>query len=119
MITWDAEQRNPANQVAEKRNSDIIKPDKTVYGHQGTPKSANPGSVIDHKTASGKVNVRTLYDSLGQKLKDVHNTDHGNPKRHPYGEHVQEYIWDKKKRLHKKITRELTELERKENSDIL
>ncbi|MGC6176993.1 phage minor capsid protein [Lacrimispora sp. 38-1] len=108
--------------VVKNFNSGIIKAEKVVSGHTGTPKLANPGSVIDHVDKSGKVDVRSIYGDDGLKDKDIHTTNHGNPKNHPYGEngeHAHDYDWDDEQKLRNKTTRELTESERKENSDIL
>jgi len=100
----------------------ILKADKVVSGHSGTPKEADPGSVIDHIDKSDKVDVRTIYGNKGLKGKDIHTTNHRNPKQHPYGkngEHAHDYDWDSEGNLRNKTTRELTESERKENGDIL
>ena len=108
--------------IEKDTGSGILKVDKVVSGHSGTPKDADPGSVIDHIDKNGKVDVRSIYGNNKLKAKDIHTTDHGNPKRHPYGEkgeHVHDFDWDFERNLRNKTTRELTESERKENSDIL
>lgn len=100
----------------------IIKPDKIIEGHEGTPKMAEPGTVIDHLGNNGKTETRTFYGYDGYKGKDITNHDHGFPSKHPYGEHgehAHEYEWDENGRLKNRLTREITEKERKENSDIL
>ena len=107
--------------VDNSAESGIIKVDRVMTGHSGTPKKAEPNSIIDHKT-NGKTDVRTFYDEKGLKAKDINTDSHGNLKRHPYGnngEHAHDYEWDNKKRLKNRTTRELTEKERKENADIL
>lgn len=108
--------------VEKKSTFDIIKADKTVSGHSGTPKMAEAGMVIDHIGKDGKVYVRAFYGESKLKSKDIHTTDHGNPKQHPYGEHgehVHDYTWGDDGRLKNKTTRELSKEERKENGDIL
>lgn len=100
----------------------IIKADKTVSGHTGTPKEFEPGAVIDHIGRDNKVDVRTFYGKNGLKEKDIHTTNHGNPKQHPYGkdgEHAHDYEWDSEGRLKSKNIRELKDDERKGNGDIL
>lgn len=60
--------------------------------------------------------------SDGYKKKDITNHDHGYPKKQPFGEHgehAHDYEWDSVGKLKKRITREITPEERKENSDIL
>ncbi len=108
--------------IEKDPGSGILKADKVVSGHSGTPKEADPGSVIDHIDKSGKVDVRTIYGNKRLKGKDIHTTNHRNPKQHPYGkngEHAHDYDWDSEGNLRNKTTRELTESERKENGDIL
>lgn len=108
--------------VVKDSDSGIIRVDKVISGHSGTPKVADPGSVIDHVGKNGKVDVRSVYGGGGLKDKDIHTTNHGNSKNHPYGEngeHAHDYDWDSEQRLRNKTTRELTEVERKENGDII
>lgn len=108
--------------IEKDTGSDILKADRVISGHSGTPKAADPGSIIDHIDKSGKVDVRTIYGNQGLKEKDIHTTNHRNPKQHPYGrngEHAHDYDWDADGNLHNKTTREITESERKENSDII
>lgn len=108
--------------VDKQGKDDIIKADKIVSGHSGTPKKSKPGSVIDHMGRGNKVDVRTFYGSDGLKERDIHATDHGNPKQHPYGtngEHAHDYEWDSEGKLKNKTIRELTDDERKGNGDIL
>lgn len=115
-----AESRGKA--IEKEPGSGILKVDKVVSGHSGTPKEADPGSVIDHIDKNGKVDVRTIYGNKRLKGKDIHTTNHRNPKQHPYGkngEHAHDYDWDSEGDLRNKTTRELTESERKENGDIL
>ena len=78
--------------------------------------------MVPRSTQNGKVDARSFYGETGTKDKDIHITNHGNPKRHPYGnngEHAHDYEWDEEGNLKNKTTRELTEDERKDNSDIL
>lgn len=102
--------------------SGIIKPNKVIEGHQGIPKKAEAGMVIDHIGKTGSVDVRTFYGQDGMKQKDIHTTNHNNPAQHPYGtngEHAHDYEWDPFGNLKNKTSRELSEEERKENTDIL
>ena len=102
--------------------SSKIKASKTISGHSSTPKQYEPNSVIDHIDKDGTVNARGFYNNAGIKEKDMHTTNHGNPKTHPFrnnGEHGHDYEWDKDGKLKNKTKRELTEKERKDNSDIL
>lgn len=108
--------------VDKTGGSGIIKPDKVILGHAATPKKYKSDAVIDHIDYNGKVNVRSFYADNSMKSKDIHTTNHGNPKNHNYGEHgehVHEYEWNENGTLKNKTTRELTTEERKENGDIL
>lgn len=102
--------------------SGIIKPSKVVEGHISMPKMAEPNDIIDHINEKGKVDVRAFHDETGLKKKDIHTDDHGNPKHHNFGihgEHGHDFEWNEDGSLKEKTTRELTDLERKENGDIL
>lgn len=108
--------------IEKSPKSGIIKPNKVIEGHQGTPKKAEAGMVIDHIGKTGSVDVRTFYGQDGMKQKDIHTTNHNNPAQHPYGvngEHAHDYEWDSLGKLKNKTSRELSEEERKENTDIL
>ena len=108
--------------VDKSGESGIIKVNKVIFGHENTPKKYLPGAVIDHMNSENKVIVRTFYGDNSMKSKDIHTYNHGNPKTHNYGfngEHAHDYEWNIDGTLKNKTTRELTDLERKENSDIL
>jgi hypothetical protein len=108
------------SRVEKAEKAGIIK--ETIYGHQGTPKQASPNSIIDHVGNTGKIDVRSFYSPTGWKNKDIHATDHGNPKRHPFGkngEHVNVYDWNEDGSIKSIKRRELTHEERKGNEDIL
>lgn len=99
----------------------IIKPDMVVDGHSSTPKTVQPGSVIDHVNAEGKVDIRTFYGEDGLKRTEIHSGNHGNSKMHNYGshgEHIHIYIWNPDGTLNTKKIREITETERERNRDI-
>ena len=111
-----------AETVENTGKSGIIKVEKVLSGHEGTPKKAEPNTVIDHLGKSGAVNVRSFYDDNGFKVKDLHTDDHGYPKQHPFGkhgEHAHDYEWDENGRLKNKTTREINQEEKERSSDIL
>lgn len=120
IATW--EKKKATEGVANSSGSSKIKVDKVLSGHSGTPKQAEPNVIIDHVDRNGKVDTRAFYDDSGMKIKDVHITNHGNPKTHPFGEngeHVHDYEWDAEGNLKNKTTREFDSKERAENGDIL
>lgn len=99
-----------------------IKPTKVITTHSRTPITDDPNTIVGYKdNDKGIVKKRVFYDEQGSMSKQIHTTDHGNPKEHPYGEHG-EHAHDfsvEEGKLSKKSTRELTDVERKENGDIL
>ena len=63
---------------------------------------------------------RTLFDKEGRIKTQIHGGDHGNPKKHPFGEngeHAHDYDWAAKNPHG--AARELTEQERIQHADIL
>lgn len=108
--------------IEKSSKSSTIKPDKVVTGHSGTPKKAEPGSVIDHQNDAGAVDTRAFYGDDGTKAKDLHTNDHGNPKWHNYGqhgEHAHDYEWNEDGSLKNKTTRDWNKEEKERNGDIL
>lgn len=104
---------------------DIYKKDDIIYvkidRHKSMPLKGIPNSVITHEF-KGKNVGRGFYDSKGRKKYEIHTTDHSRPNQHKYGkngEHVHDYIWEDGNEIPKRVIRELTEEERKDNSDIL
>ena len=89
-----------------------------VSGHSPTAKRSKPNSISEHIDRDGKVDVRTFYDNNGLKAKDIHLSNHGNPKQHD-SIHVVMYSWNADGSLKHKSSRKLTALEVKENADIL
>lgn len=116
------EWKNWKKGLEKSSENGIIKANKTITGHAGTQKKSEPNDIIDRVDKDGVVTVRCFYGADGFKVKEIHTTNHNNPKTHPYGkngEHIHVYKWDEKGKLKEKIVRELTETERKENANIL
>lgn len=108
------------DQVRSHGGSGNIKPDRVIEGHERTPAKTAPLSVIDHKNHTGIVDKRIYYDDSGQPYFEIHTTNHGNAKNHPYGEHgehAHDIKWADGKA--QRATRELSPQERKDNGDIL
>lgn len=105
-----------------KRNKHgIIVADTIINGHESAPKTYKPFSVVDRITKKG-FDTRTYYDSRGLKIKDITPHNHNNSKHHNlgfYGEHAHNYYWDQNGKLRYRSDREINEIERKENRDIL
>lgn len=80
-----------------------------------------PNGITQHTNRKGGID-RNYYDENGRQIKQISNNDHFHPKQHNYGEHgehAHDYVYDDSGNLIGRPHRELTESERKENSDIL
>lgn len=95
----------------------------TISGHDSAPKQGIPNSITDHIGKDGKVDKRSFYGEDGWKEYDIHTTNHGKPKAHPFGkngEHLKIYDWDKESgKLNNSRNTEIPDNMRKENEDIL
>lgn len=109
-----------AREVAKTIEAGIIR--TTILGHGDAPKKSTPNSITDHVNEDGIVDKRTYYGPDGFKVRDIHTTNHGHPKNHPFGfggEHAHDYEWNADGTRKNYSSRELTAEERKENDDIL
>lgn len=100
----------------------IIKATKVMGGHGSLPRDSEPNAIVDHVFDNGVVRARAFYDDKGRKYKEIHTTNHGKPKAHPFGEHGEHghiYQWNSDGSLKSKIPYELSDKERKENQEIL
>lgn len=80
-----------------------------------------PNSITQTVNKRGGVN-RNYYDANGNQFLQISNNGHGNVPEEDkgvYGEHAHDYTINKAGKLRRKDARELTETERRENSDIL
>lgn len=60
------------NSVEYPAGSGKIVTVKTRHGHKSNPRNGTPNSVIDHLDSNGMVDVRTHYDSNGEKDWELH-----------------------------------------------
>lgn len=82
---------------------------------------AEPNSITQYTTSKGAID-RNYYGTDGKQTKQVSNTDHGHKKESKFGkngEHAHDYYIDEKGMPKHGPARDLTDEERKENSDIL
>ncbi len=80
-----------------------------------------PNSITQKVSSKGGIE-RNYYNENGMQTKQITNNNHGKPKQHPFGksgEHAHDYIYDSEGNLIGRPTRDLTDLEREENGDIL
>lgn len=112
--------------IDNSENGGIIKVTKNAVGKEvivvnETKVNGKPNSITQKVSAKGGVE-RNYYDENGRQFKQISNNHHGKPKAHPYGrngEHAHDYIYNDDGKLIDRPTRELTDEERKENSDVL
>lgn len=93
---------------------DIIEVDRTTL-------TADPNTITQVTRKRGGID-RNYYDANGRQSKQISTYDHGHPAERKYGkhgEHAHDYIYDDSGELIDRPSRELTDKERKENSDIL
>lgn len=120
------ETQNNVNPETNSAESDDTLPLKNAAGHEiikvtKTLLTGKPGSITQYATSKGGIE-RNYYGDDGRQYKQVASCHHGHPKQHPYGvhgEHAHDYTYDENGKLIGRVTRELTDLERKENADIL
>ena len=86
-----------------------------------TTLTGEPNSITQYTTSKGTIN-RNYYGSDGKQTKQISNTDHGHKKESKFGkhgEHAHDYFIDENGIPRHGQPRDLTDEERKENSDIL
>ena len=109
--------------VAEAKSHETLKnaSGKDIIITSHTTLTGEPNSITQVEHKKGGID-RNYYDENGRQLKQISNNDHGKPKAHPYGEHgehAHDYIYDDNGKLVGRPDRNLTDEERKENSDFL
>lgn len=99
----------------------FVTDDRTQAAHPRIHAAYKPFAVVDTLSRNGKQHDRTFYDAEGRMTRQISNGPHGNPKKHPFGqhgEHAHDILW-KDGVIMDRPVRELTDKERKENADIL
>ena len=94
---------------------------QTIIEVDSTTLKGIPNSITQKTSRKGGIE-RNYYDGYGNQYKQISNNDHGKPKQHPFGkngEHAHDYIYDDEGNLIGRPIRPLTDLEEKENADIL
>lgn len=81
-----------------------------------------PPNGITQKTNKKGGTDRNFYDENGRQILQISNHGHGHKKEEAmgdHGEHAHDYFWDEDGNLTRGEARELTDEERRENSDFL
>lgn len=102
------------NTLTNAIGAEIIKVTKST-------RNGIPGSITQKENAKGGID-RNYYGQDGRQTKQISNNDHGHKAESAlgqHGEHAHDYTWDENGTMYHGKARELTEEERKENSDIL
>lgn len=99
----------------------VVTDDWTTREHPRLPRKYKPYAVIDTVSQNGKQRDRIIYGPDARQKVQVSNGPHGNPRKHPYGdhgEHAHDIIWEGDK-IVGRPAREITNREREEHKDIL
>ena len=99
----------------------VVTDDRTGAARPRVDATYKPFAVVDTLSQRGTQRDRTFYDAEGRMTRQVSSGPHGNPKRHPFGqhgEHAHDILWEDGK-ISGRPVRDLTDQERKENKDIL
>lgn len=110
------------SQAAKVRASAVLKNSagQSIIRVKKVTLTGAPNSITQRENAKGGID-RNYYDSEGKQTKQISNNDHGHKKESKFGnhgEHAHDYYFVDGLLKHGPA-RELTEIEREENSDIL
>lgn len=103
----------------------VVTDDWKWKGKVSTPKEYRPFAVIETKTEyrNGELQIdRTIYDTNGVMIKQIHSGPHNRPDQHKFGkhgEHAHDYKWILNEKNPVRTDRELTDNEKREHFDIL
>ncbi|MEG0854833.1 MAG: phage minor capsid protein, partial [Angelakisella sp.] len=108
--------------VRYNKNGTIVATDDWKdKGKVSLPARFKPYAVLESVSQNGRQVDRMIYDTMGKQVTQINSGSHGNPKKHPYGEHGEhghDILWQDGK-IVSRMPRELTVEERKEHADIL
>ena len=111
---WEYLYRNRGRMLTNAAGQEIIEVKKTdIEGF--------PGGITQVINSKGGIS-RNYYGKDGRQTKQISNNGHGHKKEEAFGEHgehAHDYIYNEQGKLVDRRLRELSDRERKENSDIL
>ena len=116
----EAKQLEKYSQVRYHEDGTVVVTD-TWKEHRSIPATYRPNAVVETRFPKRQID-RIFYDGQGHMSIQIHSGDHGYPKSHRrgvHGEHAHEFVYDDNGTIISRFERELTDAERKENSDIL
>lgn len=102
----------------------VVTDDWKTKGKVSPPRVLKPNAVLETQTVykNGTTQIdRTIYDENGVMRIQIHSGPHNRPDQHLYGrhgEHVHDYVWDEHGKLKDRVSRELSEAEKKEHADL-
>lgn len=79
-------------QAFKDRKASVVKKSVETVKNSKIPTTYTPNSIIRRVDDNGTVISERVFGPDGRAVKDIHYTDHGNPKLHPKVPH--EHIWD-------------------------
>ena len=116
----EAKQLEKYSKVRYHEDGTVVVTD-TWKEHRSIPATYRPNAVVETRFPKRQID-RIFYDGQGHMSIQIHSGDHGYPKSHRrgvHGEHAHEFVYDDNGTIISRFERELTDAERKENSDIL
>ena len=120
---WDRKQASAATAAARKTSLPTLKnaAGRSIMPVKHTRLNAAPNSITEYTTAKGGKD-RNFYDADGRQVLQISNHDHGHKaesKLGEHGEHAHDYFWNREGKARRGSARELTDEERRDNSDFL
>lgn len=100
----------------------VVTDDWTAKDHVNTPKKYKANAVVDTLSRNGKQRDRTIYGPDAVIKQQIHGGNHGQPKKHPFGnhgEHVHDYTWYPDREKPDRPARNASDAERIAHADIL
>jgi hypothetical protein len=78
--------------IAAPKKASGVEKSVEIVKNSKIPTTHTPNSIIRRVDNDGKLISERIFGPDGRVVKDIHYTDHGNPKQHPKVPH--EHIWD-------------------------
>lgn len=100
----------------------VVTDNWTTKDHVNIPKKYKSNAVVDTLSRNGKQRDRTIYGPDAVIKQQIHGGNHGQPKKHPFGnrgEHVHDYTWYPDREKPDRPARNASDAERIAHADIL
>lgn len=120
---WDRSEAAEASATARKAAIPQLKnaAGQSIIKVEHTKTTSAPNSITQRESKKGGID-RNYYGQDGRQVRQISNNGHGHKKEEAmgvHGEHAHDYFWDADGNMTRGEARELTDQERRDNSDIL